>query len=696
MGAHPRTPLPSSAMPNRLARETSPYLLQHADNPVDWHPWSPEALEQARTEEKPILLSIGYSACHWCHVMAHESFEDDETAALMNQLFVNIKVDREERPDVDQIYMRAVQAMTGGGGWPLTVFLTPQAVPFYGGTYYPPEPRQGMPAFRQVLQAAAQAFHTRGDDVAETGRRLLEALERASTGPMAAEDEDWDDGLVDGAVQAMARRYDAVLGGFGRAPKFPQPALLEVLLRHHRRTGEPQSLEMAVHTLRRMAAGGLRDHLGGGFHRYSVDARWLVPHFEKMLYDNALLGRAYLDAWRLTGDEDLRAVATQTLDYMIGDLQAPEGGFYAARDADSEGEEGRFYVWTPEEVDDVLGPEEGPLFRRIYDIQAGGNFEGRSIPHLPHGLEAVANREELDPAELRERLAAARARLLERRAERVPPQRDEKILTGWSALAVRTLAEAGAATNREDWIEAAVRGGAFLLEELQADEGLLHVWTAGQARIPAFLEDYGALGNALVSLHEATLDPRWLEPLDRCCEAILDGFWSEDEGLFHDTHRTAESLIIRPRDAMDMATPSGNSLAAEALWRAGRLLDRDRWARVAHRVVAREAAAVAEHPMAYGRLLSLADRIRAPKREVALVGARGSSELAALRTAATRPFLRDRVVGGREEGEVLLFEVPLLEGRGSVEGRPAAWICRDYACDAPVTCAEEVSTGLQG
>ena len=683
-------------MPNRLARQTSPYLLQHADNPVDWRPWSPEALEQARTDEKPILLSIGYSACHWCHVMAHESFEDEETAALMNRLFVNIKVDREERPDVDQIYMRAVQAMTGGGGWPLTVFLTPEAVPFYGGTYYPPEPRQGMPAFRQVLQAAAQAFHTRGEDVAETGRRLLEALERASTRPMADEDEGWDDGLVDGAVQAMARRYDAVLGGFGRAPKFPQPALLEVLLRHHRRTGEPRSLEMAVHTLRRMAAGGLRDHLGGGFHRYSVDARWLVPHFEKMLYDNALLGRAYLDAWRLTGDEDLRAVATQTLDYVIGDLQAPEGGFYAARDADSEGEEGRFYVWTPEEVDDVLGPEEGPLFRRAYDIRTGGNFEGRSIPHLPDGLEAVANREELDPAALRERLAAARARLLERRAERVPPQRDEKILTGWSALAVRTLAEAGAATNREDWIEAAVRGGTFLLEELQSDEGLLHVWTAGQARIPAFLEDHGALANALVSLHEATLDPGWLEPLDQGCEALLDGFWSGDEGLFHDTHRTAESLIVRPRDAMDMATPSGNSLAAEALWRAGRLLDRQRWTEVARRVVAREAAAVAEHPMAYGRLLSVADRIRAPKREVALVGPRGSSALAALRTAATRPFLRDRVVGGREEDEVLPFEVPLLEGRGTVDGRAAAWICRDYACDAPVTSAEEVEAGLQG
>ncbi len=680
-------------MANRLQHETSPYLLQHADNPVDWYPWGPEARERAREEGRPILLSIGYSACHWCHVMERESFEDADTAALMNRLFVNVKVDREERPDVDQVYMRAVQAMTGGGGWPLTVFLTPEGVPYYGGTYYPPEPRPGMPSFRQVLEGAARAFSDRPDDVARAGEQLLEALERASRGPGGAAADAVDPGLLEQAAGALARRYDPAHGGFGGAPKFPQPALVELLLRHHLRAGEPRSLEMAVHTLRRMAAGGMRDHLGGGFHRYSVDARWLVPHFEKMLYDNALLARAYLDAWRVTGADDLREVAESTLDWILADMTSPEGGFYSARDADSEGEEGAFYVWTPEEVDEALD-RDADLVRRAYDVTPGGNFEGKSILHLPRELDAVAREEGVKPDELRARLAAARARLLEARAEREPPLRDEKILTSWSAFTVRALAEAAAVLGRDDYREAAVRGGRFLVEAMRPAGELLHVHAAGEARIPGFLDDHAALANALVSLHEATLDPVWLGPLHEVCGALLRDFWTEEDALFHDTARGAERLIVRPRDALDLATPSGNSLAAESLWRAGRLLDEERWREVARSVVLREAATVREHPSAYGRLLCAADRMVAEPREVAVVGPRDDPRTRALQATAMARFFPDLVVAGREEGEPLPRPVPLLEGRGAKDGVPAAWACRGYACRTPVTEPDALAEAL--
>jgi hypothetical protein len=446
---------------------------------------------------------------------------------------------------------------------------------------------------------------------------------------------------------------------------------------------------MAVHTLRRMADGGMRDHLGGGFHRYSVDARWLVPHFEKMLYDNALLARAYLDAWRITGDEALRSVTESTLDWILADMTSPEGGFYAARDADSEGEEGLFYVWTPEEVDALLG-DDAALFRRTYDVSPEGNFEGRSILWLPHSLEAVARREGLEREELAERLEAARHRLLEARAEREAPLRDEKILAAWNGLTVRALAEAGAALGRDDYVAAAARAADFLVERLRDDGRLLHVFKDGQARIPAFLDDQGALANALVSLHGATLDPRWLAPLEDVCQAILEHHWSEEEGLLHDTADDAEALIVRPRDPLDMATPSGNSLAAEALWRAGRLLDERRWTEVARRVVLRESAAAREHPAAYGRLLAVADRILAEPVEVALVGRRADPATGTLLREAATPFLRNGVLSGREEDETLPRAVPLLEARGTVDGRPAAYVCRRYVCRAPVTTPEEL------
>jgi len=686
-------------MPNRLAGESSPYLLQHAHNPVDWYPWGEDALARARELDRPILLSIGYSACHWCHVMERESFEDPAVAEVMNAAFVNVKVDREERPDVDQVYMRAVQAMTGQGGWPLTVFLTPTAEPYYGGTYFPPVARQGMPSFRQVLEATARAWQYRKEDVRRGAGELLAALRKAhraapdDAGPPPGE------GLLDQAVRAMSGQYDATHGGFGGAPKFPQPVTLEVLLRHHARTAPPggdatEPLDMAVHTLRRMAAGGIRDHLGGGFHRYAVDARWLVPHFEKMLYDNALLARVYLDAWRLTGAPDLLEVVEQTLGYLLADMRDAGGGFYSARDADSEGEEGRYYVWTAGQVLAALGEVEARLFMRTYDVTPGGNFEGRNILWLPHDLDTVASATGTDPEALRAVLAEARAKLLEVRAEREPPQRDEKVLVGWNGMALRAFAEAGGALGRADWTEAAATGADFLLAELRRDGALLHTWKDGTAKIAAFLEDWAALGNALLSLHAATLARRWRVEARWCCEELLARFWDEDAGLLHDAEDLPGSaLFMRPRDPMDNATPSGNSLAAELLLRAGHLFGEERYREVAERVTAREVAVMARFPTAFGRLLSVVDRAAAAPVEVAIVGAPDAGDTRALLRAALGPFHRNRTVLGRDP-EDPDDGIPLLEGRGTVEGKATAYRCHGYTCDAPVTDPEALAAGM--
>ena len=673
-------------MPNRLAAETSPYLKQHAENPVDWFPWGDEALAKARAEDRPILLSIGYSSCHWCHVMERESFEDPAVAALMNARFVNIKVDREERPDLDQVYMKAVQAMTGGGGWPMTVFLTPEGVPFYGGTYFPPAPRHGLPSFTQVLQAAADAYRDRGDKVRESGAHLVSALANAAartSGGAVGPD------TLDAAFRSLAQQFDPVHGGFGKAPKFPQPVTLELLMRHALRTGDDEALHMAVHSLRRMAAGGLRDHLGGGFHRYSVDARWLVPHFEKMLYDNALLARAYLHGHLLTGDAELRATCEHTLDYMAADMRLEEGGFASARDADSEGEEGLFYVWTPEQVEALLDADDARLFMRLYDVSPAGNFEGHSILHLPHEPEAVARAEGMGVEELERRMAAARSVLLEARAGRVPPFRDDKVLVSWNALAVRAFAEAGAALGRPEYVRVAADAAAFLWRALRQDGRLLHVHMEGEAKIAGFLDDHAGLGNALLSLHAATLEARWLEAARWLCDEILGRFWDESEGSVFDTAADAEALILRPRDSMDNATPSGPSLAAELLTRAGAIFDDERYRTTAARIVERESALLGRFGPAFGRMLSVLDRTLASPVEVAIVGEPDSEATRALVRAAHARFLRNLTVVGRLEGEEVAG-VPLLEGRARRDGAPTAYVCRGYACRLPVTSPDGV------
>ncbi len=681
-------------MPNRLTHESSPYLRPHADNPVDWYAWGPEALERARTEDRPILLSVGYSSCHWCHVMERESFEDQGTAELMNHHFVNVKVDREERPDIDQIYMKAVQAMTGRGGWPMTVFLRPDGVPFFGGTYYPPEPRHGMPSFRQVLRSVAEAWEERRDQVESGSARLLEALERTSAAGSARR---VGLALVERAYRTLAQRYDPVHGGFGQAPKFPQPVTLELVLRHHLRTGDARALEMVVHTLRRMAAGGMRDHLAGGFHRYSVDARWLVPHFEKMLYDNALLARAYVDAYRATGAEDLRRIAEETLDYLVEDMRDPAGGFYSARDADSEGEEGLFYVWTPDQLARVLGDEEAALFGRAYDVTEDGNFEGRNILHLPRDLADVAEEAGMDLDELLRRLTSAREALLRKRAEREAPFRDEKVLTAWNGLTVRALAEAGATLGRDDLVDVASATADFLWRELRADGRLLHSWMEGEAKIHAFLDDHAALGNAYLSLHAATLDPVWLERAVWLAEEIRQRFWDATSSTVYDTPDDAETLIVRPRDPTDSATPSGPSLAAELFARLSRATGVERHEETARAIVDGEADMLEQAGAAFGRMLSVVDRLEADPVEIAIAGDAGSDTDALVRAAHGEALRNLVIVGVRaEDGDPHpSLPSPLLQGRGPVDGRPAAYVCRNYACGLPATEPGEVAERIR-
>ena len=726
-------------MPNRLARETSPYLLQHAHNPVDWYAWGDEALSLAREEDRPILLSIGYSACHWCHVMERESFEDAETARVMNAHFVNIKVDREERPDIDSIYMGAVQAMTGHGGWPLTAFLTPEGVPFYGGTYYPPEPRHSMPSFRQVLAAAANAYANRRDEVAQAGARLTEVLTRSAAGPHADGGSADPPGprLFEHAVAAAGRSFDPTHGGFGGAPKFPQPVFLDFLLRTGvagppgassrgvHSPGAPSrgvashGVSMATHTLSRMAAGGIRDHVGGGFHRYSVDARWLVPHFEKMLYDNALIARVMTRA-HLLGARNLGAVAEETLDYVLEDLTSPDGAFYSARDADSEGEdgnheEGAFYLWTPAQIEALLDRDTARLLSRVHDVSEAGNFERRNILHLPHDLDAVARQEGIDRHELDTVLRAARATLKAHRATRPEPLRDEKILTSWNGLAIRALAEAGPALGRPDFTRAAARAAGFLLDTVRQGGRLHHVLTAGRVHVDGFLEDHGALGNACLSLYEATLDSRWLADAAWIVAAMLERFWSPAERVFHDAAADAEPLLVRPRDIMDNATPSGNSLATELLARSAAITGSAKHGEIADAVIARERGAMERYPTGVGRLLAAALLRATPPLEVTIVDGPPaerappghadagpvaanatslSDRAAAMLEVAHRHPHPNRVVTGGDPGDPVIAALPSMEGRLAHAGQ--AFVCAGSACQPPVTSPEALAAALGG
>jgi uncharacterized protein len=670
-------------VPNRLAAETSPYLLQHAENPVDWYPWGDEALTRARQEDKPILVSVGYSACHWCHVMEHESFENEEIAATMNDLFINIKVDREERPDLDSLYMSAVQSMTGHGGWPLNVFLTPDGTPFYGGTYFPPEDRMGMPGFPKVLEAVASAFTERREEVEENAQQIRGLLQRAMK--ELPKPDDLTSELLAEAAEQLSRSFDARNGGFGGAPKFPQPAAIEFLLRQDKRGGGKREAVMVQRTLDRMASGGIYDQIGGGFHRYAVDAIWLVPHFEKMLYDNAQLASVYLAGYQAYGDDRYRHVAEETLDFVARELTDPNGGFYATLDADTAGHEGLFYTWTAEELDEALGEEDAAIAKRWFNVEPAGNFEGRTVLAVPRTVADVADRLGISEAALKESLVRIRQRLLEAREQREHPGRDEKIITAWNGLMLRAFADGSRILDRDDFRAVAVRNAEFVLEHLQRDGRLLRSWKDGDARIGGFLEDYAFFIDGLLALYRATLDARWLEEAIRLAQEMVTEFADRDGVGFFDTSASHATPVARPRDLHDGTTPSGNSVAAEVLLRLGAMTGNEDYADRASELIRTMANTMREHPLAAGRYLSAVNFYLGPIKEVALAGDRDSSELQALLNALYDGFEPNVIAGYVDPNRGDLVErLPFLQDRPSRDGGATAYVCEHYACLAPV------------
>ena len=677
-------------MANRLAEETSPYLLQHAENPVDWYPWGAEALERAKQEDKPVLLSIGYAACHWCHVMAHESFEDDETARLMNELFVNIKVDREERPDIDGIYMQAVQAMTGHSGWPMTMFLLPDGSPFYGGTYFPPDDRHGMPSFRKVLQAVRDAYAERRDGVAQSAEQLRQIYETnvaqsRSNGRLTRE-------MLDTVYRSLAQRYDAKNGGFGGAPKFPATMVLDFLLRYWKRTDTNYALEMVAGSFRKMARGGIYDQIGGGFARYSVDERWLVPHFEKMLYDNALLTRLGAHLWQAARDDEIRRVTIETVEWIGREMTAPEGGFYSSLDADSEGHEGKFYVWSEEELDSLLGAD-SRAFKTYYGVTSAGNFEGKNILFVSSDPSAAAARAGVDDETLDAIVSRSRRILYDARARRVWPGRDEKILASWNGLMLRGVATAARAFGRDDFARLAVRNAEFLAREMVRDGRVLRSHKEGVSRISGFLDDHTAVALGFIAVYELTFDEQWVNRAREIADAMIQWFWDDEVSAFYDTARDAEQLITRPRDVTDNAMPSGTSLAVELLLHLGELQHDSEYRRRATFALESLAEPMLRFPTAFGHLLGCADMELYGAIEVALVGEMSSANLKALeRTVAERYVPSLLLAGGVPR---VHSTIKLLEDRPLVDGKPTAYVCRGYACEKPVTESEALSDQLE-
>ena len=685
---------PDSPFRNRLADETSPYLLQHAGNPVDWHPWGKEALKLAETLDRPILLSIGYSACHWCHVMERESFENEAIAGLMNERFVNIKVDREERPEVDAIYMNYVQMTTGSGGWPLTVFLTPGGVPFFGGTYFPPDDHFGRPGFPRVLESAAAAFRDRREDLERMAPEIVSRLR--STSELKTPREDLSPVLLEEAASQIARSFDSRHGGFGSAPKFPQSMGLGFLIRHHSRTGSQQSLEMVESTLKKMARGGLYDHLGGGFHRYSVDDQWLVPHFEKMLYDNALLARVYLEAFQVTKSSFFRRVVTETLDFVLREMTDPEGGFYSALDADSEGEEGRFYVWSKEEVEQELGPE-ADVFCDYYDVSEGGNFEGVNILHPRADLGKLAGRHGISESDLGKGLSRSRLKLLEKREKRVRPGLDSKILTAWNGLMLKAFSTAGFVVGSSRYLEAAARNAEFLVRELIVENRLQRTWKDGRARLNGYLDDYAATVEGFLALFEASADRRWLELAEELVDQTIELFWDDAGSSFFFTTHDHEELIVRHKEYMDNATPSGNSTCCMNLQRLGYLLDRPHYLELAKRQLEHLGSGFAKHPLAFSNWLQALDFHFGPVTEVVILGDAGVED--PLVVLLRDRFLPSRVIVRVSEetpSPELEQAVPLVRGKKRQGNRTTVYLCQDSVCTPPVTDPPDLARHLEG
>ncbi|HEX6574124.1 MAG TPA: thioredoxin domain-containing protein [Gemmatimonadaceae bacterium] len=675
-------------MPNRLAQETSPYLLQHAENPVDWYPWGKEALERARLEDKPILLSIGYAACHWCHVMAHESFEDPETAQLMNEQFVNIKVDREERPDLDSIYMQAVQSLTGHGGWPMTVFLTPHGEPFFGGTYYPREERQGMASFKRVLNAVSDAYSNKPESVASTSRQLREIYETAKM--QARSEGTLDSRALEFAYRGLAQRYDVRHGGFEGAPKFPPTMSLDFLLRYWRRTGTDYALEMVTDTFRKMAHGGIYDQVGGGIHRYSVDAIWLVPHFEKMLYDNALFIRMGAYLWQATRDDEFRRVTEETVRWVEREMTSPEGGFYSSLDADSEGVEGKFYIWTPHELDELLGAN-SRIVKEYYGVTVGGNFEGGNIFHVRTDPALTAARVGVDRKTLDRIIADAKATLYPARSKRVWPGRDTKVLASWNGLMLRGIAVAARVLERQDFARLAIRNGEFLCNEMIADHRVMRTWAKNGSRIGGFLEDYASVGLGFLALYDLTFDTTWVRRASALANSMIQWFWDDQLGAFFDTPSDAETLITRPRDPTDNAMPSGTSLAVELLlWLSELTHDADLKRRATF-VLETLATPLIRYPSAFGHLLGALDMAVHGAVEVAIAGNPGKPDFQEMLHETAVNYVPSLVLAGGTD----IQGIALMEGRASSKGSATAYVCRSYACEEPATSSRMLASQLQ-
>jgi len=677
---------------NRLIGETSPYLLQHAHNPVDWYPWGPEALARARDENKPILLSIGYSACHWCHVMERESFEDERIAALMNDHFVCIKVDREERPDLDHIYMSAVQMLTGHGGWPLTVFLTPAGEPFWGGTYFPPVDRHGMPGFPRVLLGVAEAYREKPGEIRSSVEQILAGLQKGEHAPAAPATVSPETAVT--AARSLAEHYDERFGGIGGAPKFPNTMVFSLFLRAWRSTGERRFLDMTVATLRSMAAGGIFDQIGGGFHRYSVDARWLVPHFEKMLYDNALLVRLYLEAYQATGDAELAQVVEATLGYVLREMTHPEGGFFAAQDADSEGVEGKYFVWTPAEIAAAVGDDDAAIVSRLYDVTEAGNFEHKTILSRVVGVEQLARLFGRPVDDVAAVVARANRRLLETRARRVPPARDDKILTSWNALMIGAFAAAYEVLGTPIYREAAERAVAFVSTRLVRDGRLLRAWTTGEAKLDAYLDDHAFWLNALLDVYEATADLALVQRAADVGETLLARFEDREHGGFFFTASDHEALVHRPKPVFDGSIPSGNSAAVFGLLRLFHYVGDARFLASAERALATFASAMTANPFGYAHMIAAADFFARKPHEVVIVGRLDDPATAALRARVHATYLPNHtlVIADPASAEGL----PPAKDRPQVDGHATAHVCRGYTCSMPVTRADDLAPLLAG
>ena len=678
---------------NRLANETSPYLLQHAHNPVDWFPWGDEAFQKANAENKPILLSIGYSACHWCHVMEHESFEDEKIAALMNDLFVSIKVDREERPDLDEIYMNAVQMLTGRGGWPMTVFLTPERKPFYGGTYFPPEDRQGMPGFPRVLMGVAQAYREKPQDVEKSVGHILSALERMSQSQESKVAFSLE--AIAESGEQISRAYDSDHGGLGRAPKFPNAGVYELFLRHYDQSKNQRFLEMVTHTLTKMAQGGIYDHLGGGFHRYSVDEKWLVPHFEKMLYDNAQLVRIYAQLYCVTRDELFKNVTEETLDYLLREMLHSEGGFYSTQDADSEGEEGKFFIWSPQEVNQILGEEAGEIFSRIYDVSDFGNFEGRNILHPILTLEQASKLFKKDPKEIAVLISDSKKKLFQEREKRIKPFRDEKIITSWNGLMLSGLAEAIKISPRQSYLDTANRTLQFFFSKMFRDGHLLHTYKDGTAKLLGYLDDYAFMAVGLLDLYEATFDRAQLARAIELADTMVSEFWDEKDGAFFYTGKSHEQLISRAKPVFDASIPSGNSMATHLLLRLYYLTGREVYLQRAETVLRSYYDAMLSQPFGFAHMLCALDLYLRKPKEIVVIGNRKDANIAELINRIHSIYLPNKTLQLAGPDESLEKISPLLRGKTQLDGKPTVYVCQNFTCSAPVTTWDELKPLLE-